>query len=50
MLEALVARALDDEILGGIPFMVKNDVWLRQGSRNDDLPVGQSGRKLTMPS
>ena len=29
VLEALVARALDDEILGGIPFMVKNDVWLR---------------------
>ena len=29
MLEALVATTLDDEILGGIPFMVKNDVWLR---------------------
>ena len=29
VLEALVAATLDDEILGGTPFMVKNDVWLR---------------------
>ena len=29
ILEALVATALEDEILGGIPFMKENDVWLR---------------------
>ena len=29
ILEALVARVLEDEILGGIPFMKKNDVWVR---------------------
>ncbi len=29
ILEALVATKLDDEILGGTPFMVKNDVWVR---------------------
>ena len=29
ILEALVATKLEDEVLGGIPFMVKNDVWVR---------------------
>ena len=29
LLEALVAAKLDDEVLGGTPFMEKNDLWVR---------------------
>ena len=29
VLEALVAQDLDEEILGGIPFMNSNDIWIR---------------------
>ena len=33
LLEALVASDLDDEVLGGMPFMEHNDVWMRPKSK-----------------
>ena len=40
ILEALVAAKLDDEVLGGIPFMKKNDVWVRP--RKNLLGIGDA--------